>query len=215
MGNLTAWLQGCWDSLFPVRCPACGCYADGSWCSRCLARIVKMRRLPLGAHNQLNECWAAALYSGVVRELLKGIKYQKQRAKCRYLTDLLVRADFDISRYDIIVPIPLHAVRQQQRGYNQTAEIFKPWADSKNVLWQQCLLRIKATKPQYSLPLAERRQNMRGAFILTNSELLPGKRVLVVDDIYTSGATLHEAAYILKKAGARQVSALVLASDAD
>lgn len=215
MNRFVQLLQRLWDGLFPAACPNCGRYAEaGGWCSRCRPLVCQMRRLPVVAGGFLDECWAVAYYSGAVRKLLWDVKYKGRRDKCRFLAELLDERMFTAT-FEVVVPIPLHTSRQHQRGYNQAAEIFKPWCDKKGLRWQELLRRQKDTQPQYSLNRQQRWQNMRAAFTPAEAAAISGRSILLADDIYTSGATLQAAAYALKKAGAVYVGAIVIASDAD
>lgn len=213
MNRFVQLLQRLWDCLFPDACPNCGCYAEaGLWCSRCRPLVCQIRRLPVAAGGFLDECWSVAYYGSTIKKLLWDIKYKGQRDECRFLTELLDEIVL-AATFDMVMPIPLHPVRLRQRGYNQAAEIFKPWCDKKGLSWQELLRRRKDTHPQYSLNRRQRHQNMRDAFKLAAEADVRHRRILLVDDIYTSGATLQEGARILKKAGAVYIGAVVIASE--
>ncbi len=113
--------------------------------------------------------------------------------------------------FDVIVPMPLHWLKQWQRGFNQSdvlaREIGKKW----NVPVRNLVRRKRATLPQAGLTNAKRRANMQGAFKMTRGKPLAGMRVLLVDDVVTTGATASACARVLKRAGAAHVSLLALA----
>ena len=111
----------------------------------------------------------------------------------------------------LLMPVPLHVDRIKERGYNQTSLIFQEWVNKNSLKWEEPLSRIKATTPQWLLRRRERRQNIKGAFIITRPEIVKGRHIIVVDDIITSGATLDECAATLKSAGALSVGGLALA----
>lgn len=204
-----------WDSLFPVRCPSCGKFAppDKMWCDKCLKNTLKVRRLPI-YNAGLTECVALTLYQGAVKELLHELKFGGKKARAAYLTNLLRYFPEEILQEDmIVVPVPLSKERMKERGYNQTAEIFSVWAEKKHLRWRDLLARVKKTQPQYRLNKNERAQNVRDAFKVKENFSVQGAKILLADDIYTSGATLAECARILKMRGAREVSAVVIASD--
>jgi predicted amidophosphoribosyltransferase len=93
--------------------------------------------------------------------------------------------------------------------------IFRQWAKTRGWAWQEDVLtRLQPTMPQYELDLAARRRNIKGAFQVTRREIVQGKRILLVDDIVTTGATMQECAVVLKRAGAAAVYGLALASGA-
>jgi len=127
----------------------------------------------------------------------------------------LARAGIDAP--DLILPVPLSAERLRERGYNQAHEIARRLArpqgtgevERQSRLCARTLLRLRDTPQQARLPLDERRRNLRGAFVVLKP--VRGLRVAIVDDVMTSGATLHEAALALRRAGAVDVQAWVVA----
>ena len=113
---------------------------------------------------------------------------------------------------DLMIPVPLSRERLASRGFNQSLEIARPLARAwKLPLAMQLCVRVRDTQPQASLPLDQRRVNMRGAFALTDSAAVAGKHIVVIDDVMTTGHTLNELAACLKRHGAATVSNLVLA----
>jgi competence protein ComFC len=112
---------------------------------------------------------------------------------------------------DVIVPVPLHISRQRQRGYNQSALLARELGTYlRRPVLEDTLLRIKATPPQVGLDARARKANVRGAFRCTNTNLV-AQRVLLVDDVCTSGATLEAASDALRDGGARSIWAYTLA----
>ena len=110
------------------------------------------------------------------------------------------------------MPIPLHITRQRQRGFNQSEVLAAIVAKYLELPLVKALKRIKKTKPQIDLPQELRAQNIKGAFLVEERvHALKGKSVILVDDVYTTGATMKEAAKILKRAGAKEVTGLVIA----
>jgi ComF family protein len=150
-----------------------------------------------------------------VRQAVHQLKYQNLRALAAPLGDFL--AEFletsDIAA-DVIVPVPLHSKRLRERGYNQSALLARKLGKGAGLpVVEGCLERVKATLPQArTTAVAERQQNMAGAFAC-RSERLKDRRVLLVDDVATSGATLDAAAAALKAGGAASVWGLTLARE--
>ena len=150
-------------------------------------------------------------YEGTLRELVHLFKYSGVRPLAgtfgRFLAQALPR---EVS-FDVIVPRPLHWFKQWQRGFNQSdllaREIGKKW----NVPVRNVIRRKKATRPQAGLTNAKRRLNMSGAFRMPRGKSLAGMRVLLVDDVVTTGATASACARVLKRAGAAHVALLALA----
>jgi len=112
----------------------------------------------------------------------------------------------------ILIPIPLNEKRLKWRGFNQAEEIGKELSKFLKVpLVSNCLLRVKNTYPQVELTLEERKENVKGIFICQNQKEIFGKKILLVDDVYTTGATMEEAAWVLKESGAKEVWGIVVA----
>lgn len=215
------WWTAMLDLIYPPKCPVCrkSVAAHGAWCDQCLADVLAVREINVLEHrlHYLDSCRAVCDYNAGVKRIIHDMKYRGAGKQAVYLAWLLDRARV-IDRYpaiDSAVPVPLHADRLAERGYNQTALIFKPWAGRCGFGWQdRCLARIRSTRPQWELTLTERRTNIKGAFAATRPKSICGKNILIVDDIITTGTTMEECARILKKAGARSVHGLALASGA-
>jgi ComF family protein len=150
-------------------------------------------------------------YEGSLRELIHLFKYNGVRPLAGTFGKFLAQALPRETGFDVIVPMPLHWFKQWQRGFNQSEilarEIGKKW----NVPVRSLVRRKKATRPQAGLTNAKRRANMQGAFRMMRGKPLAGMRVLLVDDVVTTGATAGACARVLKRAGAAQVALLALA----
>lgn len=158
---------------------------------------------------------APYIYEGAVRDLVHRLKYDG-RVQCRRPLALLLAESLagfasDVSP-DMIIPVPLHSRRIRQRGFNQAillGEVLsREW---KLPLDRRLLQRIRWTEPQVNLAAAERTANVRGAFALGNPEKVHGKRVLLVDDVLTTGSTVSECSKVLKRAGAEAVFVVTVA----
>jgi ComF family protein len=119
--------------------------------------------------------------------------------------------DVDLTDYSLIIPVPLHIKRLRQRGFNQSLIL----AQALSKKWQipvnfSLLKRHKFTETQTGMDKTERKQNIKGAFEVRDKENI-GKNIIIVDDVYTTGATVNECAKILIKAGAQKVTVLTLA----
>ena len=156
-------------------------------------------------------------------ELIHQLKYKGKIQLARPLGTLLFAA---LCRFwknadlDVIIPVPLHAKRFKKRGFNQAYLLIKDWQKryakvgrvfSTIPINRDVLVREKHTKPQTGLNRKERVKNIKNAFKITDPELIEGKRVLIVDDVYTTGATTNECARILLKHKVKRVDILTLA----
>ncbi len=163
--------------------------------------------------------YSACIYAGPVRELVHLFKYRGRRYLQTFLGGLIVdflRGSPYISQHDAIVPVPLHWWRYCTRGFNQAADLAKPISRHFHVpIMKRNLRRIRHTSPQVRLPPKERSINIKNAFKVSRPSKVAGKRLVLLDDIITSGATLNECARVLKEAGASGVTIITLAHPSD
>jgi len=145
--------------------------------------------------------------------VLHRYKYARDVSLAVPLSRLLTeRAPLDPAAYDLIVPVPLHIDRLRWRGFNQAQLLAAPLARRAGVPIDAFVLeRVRATQPQVELNNVERRRNVVRAFRVAEPERVRRRRILLVDDVYTTGATAHECAKALMRAGGHSVDVLVLA----
>jgi ComF family protein len=159
--------------------------------------------------GRLDHARAVGAYDGALRAILHALKYEGRRSLARPLGRLMRTRGADmLDGADYLVPVPLHAARRRERGFNQAADLARHVGGP--VL--AGLRRTAATLPQTSLPAAQRHRNVRNAFALTRAgRAVAGRTVVLIDDVSTTGATLAACADVLKDAGAREVRALTAA----
>ena len=150
-------------------------------------------------------------YEGTLRQLVHLFKYGGVRPLGRTFGRFLDQALPRETSFDVIVPMPLHWFKQWQRGFNQSNDLAREIGKKWNVPVRSVIRRKKATRPQAGLTNAKRRANMSGAFRMPRGRSLAGMRVLLVDDVVTTGATASACARVLKRAGAAHVALLALA----
>lgn len=151
-------------------------------------------------------------YEGVIRECIHSLKYQKNQSLgflfADMLADLVKKEAWEI---DLISPVPLSHERKAERGYNQAAHLAKPLAAKLGITYlPYALRRVRNTRSQVGLSADERHVNVKGAFEAI-PEIVNGKRVLVVDDVMTTGSTLSACADALFDAGSLSIFCLALA----
>jgi len=181
-------------------CPSCALpTTDGNLCGHCLNKTPHFTRT-----------LAAFTYAFPVDALIQALKYGGNLAAAGPLTHTLGQRATTQALPDVLIPMPLHPSRLKDRGFNQSAEIAKILARTLNIpIALDACRKTRDTAPQASLPLKERGSNVKGAFACSMD--LSGKRVAMVDDVMTSGATLNELAKTLAKQGASEISAWVVA----
>lgn len=198
--------------LFPNwTCVACQgeiCNSPNQYlCTDCFERLLFNTEKQKGKH-------APFLYEEPIRSMLLQLKYNDNgfvaHAVAPYLAAVFIK---DIrSKNCVIIPVPLCKSRRRERGYNQAellARALSAYID-KQVL-TNILVRVKKTIPQKKMTPTERAENMKDAFAVQNAELIKNKNILLVDDVFTTGATTQECSKVLKKAGAKSISILTVA----
>lgn len=162
---------------------------------------------------------AAAHFEHVVRDLVHKLKYQDRHDPCRLLARWMANAGADILREaDVLLPVPLHRWRLVSRKFNQAALLAHEVARLTGVPCDPLVLtRRKATPSQVGLTAAERQRNLSGAFAVAKGvrERIADKRVVLIDDVITTGSTMGACARVLKRAGAAQVDVLAVAMVTD
>ena len=150
-------------------------------------------------------------YEGTLRKLIHLFKYGQIRPLARPFGDLLSRVVPREQRFDCVVPMPLHWRRRWERGFNQSELLAREIARRWNVPVNKAVRRVKATAWQAGLTNAKRRANVSGAFAMRRGVRLDGARVLLVDDVLTTGASAAACARVLKRAGAVHVALVAVA----
>ena len=213
------------DFVYPKSCCVCGKLGE-SICKECLVSLEYSEQIcpECGELSILGwthkKCFKSMGLDGLVaiydyqdekvRKLIDDIKFGFNR---QLIKTVLRSCEFEVgSNFDLIVPIPLYFYRQNWRGFNQAKDIANSLGENTDIPEFEALRRIKATKQQsMSLNKKERENNIKEAFMVLNAGDLKGKRILLVDDVFTSGASMKEACRVLKSAGAEFVWGFALA----
>lgn len=193
--------------VLPPYCPCCGLpypSGEGHLCAACLRE-----RRYFTIHR------TCALYEGALKEAIHRFKYGGVFPLVRVFGDLLQPTLQALTRsypIDVMIPVPLHIRRLRERGFNQALLLVRELSKRMGIPYQErALKKIKDTPVQIALKKRERRKNLRGAFQVKDREAIRGKAIVLVDDVYTTGATINECSRTLLKAGAKQVAVLTVA----
>jgi ComF family protein len=199
----------CWASILPLTPPLCDRCGDPlpTWraISVPLARCPRCRR----TSRFVDRARAVGAYDNALRAIVHALKYEGRRSLARPLARLMRRRGADVlAGAACVIPVPLHASRRRQRGFNQATDL----ARRLRLPLVPALRRVRATATQTDLPAAQRHRNVRDAFAVTRAaSTLTGAIVVLVDDVSTTGATLEACARVLKEAGVKEVRALTAA----
>lgn len=203
----------CWQTIRPLQQPSCArcdqpfvsaeatSYSPNHHCRHCQERLPSFER-----------AWTLYPYLSPLQEAICALKYRGKTRLAPALARLMVLALPAALDIDLIVPVPLHPVRLRAREFNQSlllADRIGRHLD-RPVLAAN-LVRVLATDPQTTLARQERLRNLRQAFAVHKPETVADRRLLLIDDVYTTGTTLNECAKALRKAGSGPVYALTLA----
>ncbi|MFZ5559226.1 MAG: ComF family protein [Patescibacteria group bacterium] len=222
------------DLFFPKKCLGCNC-PDTYLCRDCFnkieitpnntcffcGKITWQGKICIGCakENGLDRLIAATEYKNpVVQDLIKNFKYHYVQELTKPLSDLLIKTleslNFGTWNLDfIIIPVPLYKYRLHYRGFNQAELLAREVAEHFKLLLENDILKRKiSTTPQAKIKdMEKRRTNLKEVFEISPESSVEGKIIILIDDVTTTGATLVEAAKILKKSGAQEVWGLVIA----
>ncbi|MDL2269344.1 ComF family protein [Desulfosarcina sp. OttesenSCG-928-G17] len=198
-----------WTPVTSPMCPVCGLVfksraGEDHLCGRCLSGETPIFRAR-----------SMGIYDQTLRAAIHALKFGHVIALADPLGALLgktFRRHWQPGEIDLITPIPLHRRRFRQRGFNQSWLLIRKWRlPPSSALVRDLLVRTRATASQTGLGRKARRENIKNAFAVRDSTAVSGKRVLLVDDVMTTGATAEACAKVLLKSGARQVDLITLA----
>ena len=203
----------CWGAVVRIkepRCPVCGSpfQSEAALSHSPTHRCGDCHEAP----PAFTQAVSAGVYEGVLADAIRQWKYRKHVVLMPILGALLGQALDTLPPADAVLPVPLHPTRLREREFNQSL-LLAAWVSRRlaRPLLPDALRRIRWTEPQITLDRGQRRKNVRGAFAVRNPNLVAGRRVILVDDVYTTGATVNECARVLGRAGTEAVYVLTLA----
>jgi len=164
-----------------------------------------------GGLRGFDAAYSFGFYDGVLRQLIHLYKFRKVRTLVGPLGDLLLRALPRDEAFDCVTPVPLHWRRRWQRGFNQADLLARRVAAHSGIPRTRLLRRLRSTASQASLSNTSRRRNVAAAFACRRPDRAAGRKILLIDDVMTTGSTAAACALALKRAGAARVSLLTLA----
>ena len=206
------WLEAGLELLFPPRCAGCQ-RVDTFWCPRCQTLLDELPFPPLEtfAASHFTALAASGTHDGLLRQALLALKYEHAPQLSEPLGTRLAEHFLQLKwEAELVVPVPLHKSRERERGYNQSQLVGAVLAQRLGIPQQPAALRrVVATRAQVGLDMQERRDNVQNAFV-ADRHLVGGRDVVLVDDVYTTGATLGASAQALHDAGVGTVYGLTL-----
>ena len=206
------------DYIFPPKCGFCKKISKEYLCKKCEIKISYLKKDKIT--KVVNEDFKYLLYcydyKNEIRDKLISFKFNDKPELCETFVKLLLN-NKKICRFlescDIIIPVPMYKEKQTIRGYNQTELIAKKVSKELNIELKNALTKQRDTMMQSSLNAEERKENVINTYECDKSQKIFGKKVVLFDDIYTTGSTARECAKQLKKSGAKEIAVLIIAKD--
>lgn len=206
--------QTIWDWIYPRKCGFCQApISEDYTCKTCQKKLQYRYVFDTIFLPYAKRCFCAYEYDGMIRQQLLALKFHHKPYGYRALAERLLQLLMPYRKeFDLLLAVPISLKRQWERGYNQSALLAEWLAKQMQISYQQQVLKKrKQNKTQSSLNWQERRQNVKGVFAVAKPKTVQGKRVLLVDDILTTGATAEECCRLLLQAGAKEITVAVIA----
>ena len=227
------------EYIFLPTCGVCGKLGEGYLCERCKNELSKYRilerensdilvnlenKFTVDINNPEISNFSSRIekihifeYKEIIRKLILQYKFNDKSYLYKTFSEFIVKNKkaFDfIKSYDIIIPVPIHKIRMRERGYNQSELIAKELAEKAGIeLYSDVLIKVKNNKVQSTLGAEEREKNTKNVYKLINLQKIYNKKILIFDDIYTTGATINSCIQEIKKGKPSQIAVLTLAKD--
>ena len=215
--------------IYPPTCGICGKLNEKFLCKKCekileseavfgVDKYEKMKIENMSKDKKyFNEHLYIFLYQGIIRRIILKYKFQEESYLYKTFVNFLLKNENffkKIEKYDTIVPVPISKKRLKSRGYNQSELIAKEISYNSNLtLETECLYKVRNIVEQSKLNKEERLKNIQGVYELVSKEKLYKKKILLIDDIFTTGSTVNECAKVLRNAFPRKIGVFTLAKD--
>jgi ComF family protein len=205
--------------LFPPACSVCG-KIDKNWlCPKCKTRVERLEKSCIVdiEKKKYEKLLYIFKYESLIRKLILRYKFSNKAYLNHFFANVISQNEKNcklLKQYDLIIPVPMHKKKMKKRGYNQTELVANELEKNLNIPARNDILsKVINTTTQSKLGGKARQSNIQHAFFIKNDIEVEDKKIILLDDIYTTGATSEECSRVLKEAGAREVLVLVLAKD--
>lgn len=205
--------------IYPNVCGFCGDINKENICTECSKKIEKYKilRIEKSTNQYIEKQCFIYKYEGEIREAILKFKFQEEaylyRTFAEMILDNLEVCEY-IKTFDVIIPVPIHRKRRLERGYNQSELIANEISKQLRInIERNILIKIRNNPKQSTLKLEERKNNVKNAYEARENQKIKNRKILIIDDIFTTGNTVNECAKKLKEAGASKVSVLTIARD--
>ena len=207
--------------IYPPTCGICGKLNSNFLCSKCQKQLEIQAKFQIEKNQNIAYYFQEHLYifeyQGMIRKVILNYKFKDQSYLYKTIVNFLLKNEkfFEILKsYDTMIPVPISQKRRKERGYNQSELIAKEIAKRVGIHYNnQCLFKTKNIIEQSKLNKEQRQRNIQGVYELHNKKLLQNKKILLLDDIYTTGSTVNECARMLEQAKPKFIGVFTLAKD--
>lgn len=206
--------------IYPPICGICFKENEKYICNDCLEmlKFISKNKKEKYKSKYVEELLYIFDYEGTIRQKILDYKFKDKSFLHSTFSKLILNNEENIKfikSYDILIPVPIHKKRMKERGYNQSELIAKDIvSEIKNIKFEKkVLIKTSNIAPQSSLNKKQREDNIKNVYRVKNKEKIVNKRILILDDIYTTGSTVNECAKILKEAGCKDIGVITIAKD--
>lgn len=207
------------DLIYPPVCGICEQINKKNLCKKCEIEIKKYQLNEIEKVKNKNYDYQIKIlkYENIIRKKIIDYKFNEKSYLYKTFGKIILnnkKIYSFLKKYDIILCVPMYKKKKKQRGYNQAELIAKELSEKLYIEFSlNNLVKIKDTKKQSTLTKIERTQNLKDAFEVKNKGILKNKKIILFDDIFTTGSTANECCNVLKKAGVKEIAVLTLAVD--
>lgn len=208
--------------IFPNVCGFCNKVDKNSLCKNCELSLEKyeincIKDYTNNSQKHFDYLYSALKYENEVREKIIKYKFNENSYLYKTFAKIIIKNKKVygfLKLYDIIISVPMHKLKKSVRGYNQSELLAKEIAKQMGIQFEKnVLIKIRNTKVQSTLTKTQRAENVKNAFLVTDDTKIKDKKIILIDDIYTTGSTVNECSRILKKAGAKEICVVTIAKD--
>lgn len=208
--------------IFPQCCLICGKTVNNIWCKECKKELYKTVIFKIEENKNKEYYFKKHIYIFLYKEKIRNVildyKFNDKSYLYKIFSKIIIKNKKIcgiLEKYDIIIPVPIHKKRERQRGYDQSKLIAKDIANQiQSIKFENNVVKkVKHTLPQSSLNRVQRTKNVQNVYKIINKEKINDKRIILFDDIYTTGNTVNTIAKMLKQNGAKEILVLTIAKD--
>ena len=207
------------DLIYPQVCGICGRINKKALCKKCENQVkeYEINKIDKVEGKYFEYQIKVLKYDGIIRERMIEYKFKEKAYLYKSFTKIILNNEKVyrfLKKYDIMLCVPMYWGKKWQRGYNQTELVAKEIAQIVDISFKPyCLKKIKNTEMQSTLTKTKRIENVKNAFKVQKEEMIKNKKIVLFDDIYTTGSTVNECSRVLKKSGAKEIAVLTIAVD--